>query len=94
MAVDKEAKVVIVAHHSPAAGLPITPLTLMTIRVHMPHIIESISRCPYRIQHIIHGKTSLLIATLFRTVMASGSTEVCLRLHKITKSLELQTVIL
>ena len=89
MGVDKEARVV--ARRSPAADLPIIT---MTTRVHTPHIIESISRCQYRTQHIRQGKTSLLIATLFRTVRASESTEVCHRLHKITKSLELQTVIL
>ena len=91
MAVDKEARAVKVAHHHPEADLPIT---IMTIRVHMPKIIVSISRCPYRTQHISQGRTSLLIATLYRIVRASGSTEVCRRLHKITKSLELQTAIL
>ena len=90
MDVDKEARVV--ARRSPAADLPIIT---MTIQVHTLHIIVSISRCLYRIHNINHqGKTSLLIATLFRIVRASESTEVCRRLHKITKSLELQTVIL
>ena len=89
MVVDKEARAV--ARHNPEADLPIT---IMTIRVHMPHKIVSISRCPYRTQHISQGRTSLLIATLFRIVRASESTEVCRRLHKITKSLELQTAIL
>ena len=86
---DKEVRVV--AHRSPAAD---SPIITMTTRAHTPHIIVSISRCRYRTQHINQGKTSLLIATLFRIVRASESTEVCRRLHKITKSLELQTAIL
>ena len=89
MDVDKEARVV--ARRSPAADLPIIT---MTTRVHTRHIIVLISRCPCRTQHINRGRTSLLIATLFRIVRASESTEVCHRLLKITKSLELQTVIL
>ena len=89
MDVDKEARVV--ARRSPAAD---SPIITMTTRARTPHIIVSISRCQYRTQHINRGKTSLLIATLFRIVRASELTEACRRLHKITKSLELQTVIL
>ena len=89
MDVDKEARAV--ARRNPAADLPIITTTT---RVLTPHIIVSISRCLYRTLHIIRGKTSLLIAILFRIVRASESTEVCHRLLKITKSLELQTVIL
>ena len=89
MDVDKEARVV--ARRSPAADL----LTItMTTQVHTLHIIVSTSRCLYRTLHINRGKTSLLTATLFRIVRASESTEVCHRLLKITKSLELQTAIL
>ena len=88
MAVDKEAKVV--AHRNHVAD---SPITQMTIRVHMHKIIVSISRCLYKTHHNFRGKTSLLIATLFRIVRASESTEVCRRLHKTTKSLEQRTAI-